>query len=150
VGDSERDAARERSRARDRLRRYIAREDLTSCMNDTKWQAALAAVRSVRGYRARFRTRGVTDPARLVYRLTASAFAREASPSPAQGAILLGELQVELSGDVAADERCVLVAWELAHEGRKHRTATLLFGDAGDCRRVALGTWIAVPQHGRP
>ncbi len=36
-----------------------------------------------------------------------------AFPEPAQGAVLLGELQVALLGDVSVDERCVLVAYEV-------------------------------------
>lgn len=58
--------------------------------------------------------------------------------------VLLGELQVTLIGDVAVNERCVIVAWEVSQEGRKHRTATALFGDSGSCRAVGLGTWIEV------
>ncbi len=65
---------------------------------------------------------------------------------PAEGGILLGELQAELRGPVSVGERCVLVAWELAHEGRKHHTATALFGETGECRGVALGTWFEVPE----
>jgi hypothetical protein len=69
-----------------------------------------------------------------------------AFPEPAEGAVLLGELQVAITGDVSVDERCVLVGWELAHQGRKHHTATALFGEAGVCRGVGLGTWIEVAQ----
>jgi hypothetical protein len=39
----------------------------------------------------------------------------------------------------------VLVAWEIAHEGRKHRMGTALFGEAGDLRGVGVGTWFEVP-----
>lgn len=46
---------------KERLRRYITRERLASCMNDSKWRAAISAVGSVAGYRARFRVRMVTD-----------------------------------------------------------------------------------------
>jgi hypothetical protein len=67
-----------------------------------------------------------------------------AFPEPAEGAVLLGELQVALFGDLSVDERCVLVAWQLAHRGRKHHTATALFGEAGACRGVGLGTWFEV------
>ena len=45
----------------ERLRKYIHREQLTSCMNDTKWRAAISAIQGVSGYRAGFRTRVVTD-----------------------------------------------------------------------------------------
>jgi hypothetical protein len=68
-----------------------------------------------------------------------------AFPSPAEGAIVLGELQVELLGDVSVGERCVLVAWELARHGRKHYTAAVLFGESGACRGRGLETWFEVP-----
>ena len=71
-----------------------------------------------------------------------------AFPEPAEGAVLLGELQVKLSGEVSVGERCVLVAWKLAHQGRKHHTATALFGESGACRGLGLGTWFEVAQHG--
>lgn len=67
---------------------------------------------------------------------------------PEQGAVLLGELHAELQGDVRVGERCVLVAWELAHEGRKHHTAVALFGDTGACRGAARTTWIEVAASG--
>ena len=41
--------------------RYIDREGLTSCMNDAKWRAAIAAVESVAGYHPRFRVRCLMD-----------------------------------------------------------------------------------------
>ncbi len=69
-----------------------------------------------------------------------------AFPEPAQGAVLLGELQVALLGDVSVDERCVLVAYEVAHHGRKHHTATALFGEAGACLGLGLGIWFEVDQ----
>jgi hypothetical protein len=69
-----------------------------------------------------------------------------AFPEPAQGVVLLGELQVALLGDVSVDERCVLVAYELAHQGRKHHTATALYGEAGACVGLGLGTWFEVDQ----
>lgn len=67
-----------------------------------------------------------------------------AFPEPEKGGVLLGELTVALHGGVSVDERCVLTAWELSHDGRKHRTATVLFGESGDCRGVGLATWIEV------
>lgn len=66
--------------------------------------------------------------------------------TPAQGAMVLGELQVKLLGEVAAGERCVVVAWELSHQGRKHQTATALFGESGSCRGLGLGLWIELAR----
>lgn len=64
--------------------------------------------------------------------------------APEEGAVVLGELAAEVRGGVSVSERCVIVAWELEHEGRKHRTATALFGESGECRAVGLGIWIEV------
>lgn len=58
--------------------------------------------------------------------------------------VLLGELKVELVGEVPVGERCVVVGWEISHEGRKHITGTALFGESGEVRGVGLGTWIEV------
>jgi hypothetical protein len=65
-------------------------------------------------------------------------------PAPENGGVLLGELRAELTGDVSAGERCVLVSRELDHDGRKHTTAAALFGEDGGCRGVSLGIWIEV------
>jgi hypothetical protein len=74
-------------------------------------------------------------------------------PAPEQGQVLLGELAVSLLGDVVVDEPCVLVGRQLAHQGRKHRTATALFGADGACRGIGLATWFevagGVPEPGR-
>jgi len=67
-------------------------------------------------------------------------------PDPSERVVLLGELQAALFGDVAVSERCVLVAWELSHEARKHRTVTMLFGESGSCQAIGLGTWIEVSK----
>lgn len=65
-----------------------------------------------------------------------------AFPQPENTTMLLGELQARLLGDVAIGERCTLVARALSHEGRKHRTATALFGEDGRCRGESIGIWI--------
>lgn len=64
---------------------------------------------------------------------------------PATGAILLGELAVSISGQIAAGEKCVLIGWEISHEGRKHYTGTALFGESGVCQAVGYATWFEVP-----
>lgn len=67
-------------------------------------------------------------------------------PQPAGKAIVLGEFQVELYGDVSVGERCVLVAWQIASHNRKHHTATALFGESGACRALGLATFLTVPE----
>jgi len=68
-----------------------------------------------------------------------------AFPEPPTGAILLGELAVSIKGSVKAGEKCVLIGWEISHEGRKHYTGTALFGESGTCRAVGHATWFEVP-----
>jgi hypothetical protein len=66
-------------------------------------------------------------------------------PEPAEGVILLGELAVSIKGPVSPGEKCVLIGWEIKHEGRKHYTGTALFGEHGRCCAVAYATWFEVP-----
>jgi hypothetical protein len=68
-----------------------------------------------------------------------------AFPEPESGAILLGELAVDIRGVVRAGEKCVLIGWEISREGRKHFTGTALFGESGDCRAAGYATWFEVP-----
>ena len=70
-----------------------------------------------------------------------------AFPEPHESVVLLGQLQVSLCGAVTVGEQCVVVGWELNHKGRKHFTATALFGESGACRGVGLGTWIEMQQN---
>ncbi len=64
--------------------------------------------------------------------------------------VLLGEIEVVLDGTVRVGERCVLASWEIEHEGRKHETASALFGEAGDCRGRARGVWFEVEPDAVP
>lgn len=68
-----------------------------------------------------------------------------AFPEPADGAILLGELAVDIRAEVMAGEECVLLGWETAHQGRKHFTTTALYGGDGRCCAVGQAIWIEVP-----
>jgi len=68
-----------------------------------------------------------------------------AFPEPETGAILLGELAVAISGSVSPGEKCVLIGWEISHEGRKHYTGTALFDASGSCLAVGYATWFEVP-----
>jgi len=64
---------------------------------------------------------------------------------PPKTGMLLGELAVELKGPVAVGERCVVIGWEFASDGRKHYTGTALFGESGECKAVGKATWFEVP-----
>lgn len=65
-------------------------------------------------------------------------------PEPNTGAILLGELSVDIRGTVAAGEKCVVTGWEIQHDGRKHYTGTALFDESGACCAVGYATWFEV------
>jgi hypothetical protein len=67
-----------------------------------------------------------------------------AFPEPEHGALLLGELTVSIYDTVSVGEKCVLIGWEINHEGRKHHTGTALFGESGSCCAVGYATWFEV------
>jgi len=66
-------------------------------------------------------------------------------PEPEEGAILLGELSVELFGSAIVARPHVVFGWEFYSEGRKHHTGTALFTETGDCVGVGQGIWFEVP-----
>lgn len=67
-----------------------------------------------------------------------------AFPEPQNGVLLLGELAVSIEGSISAGEKCVLIAWEISRQGRKHYTGTALFGESGSCRAVGYATWFEI------
>ena len=56
--------------------------------------------------------------------------------------ILLGRLAARVIGPVARGERCVVMGWPIAREGRKLYAGSALFSEQGDLRAVARGIWI--------
>lgn len=58
--------------------------------------------------------------------------------------ILLGELGARLDGGVAIGERCVVAAWAIGSEGRKHFAGTALYNAAGAAVAVARATWVEI------
>ncbi|HPU29101.1 MAG TPA: hypothetical protein PLM71_02130 [Syntrophorhabdaceae bacterium] len=63
-------------------------------------------------------------------------------PEPVGEVILLGELQAEILKSVSIGERCVIVAREITHKGRKHHTVTALYGESGACCAIGIGTFL--------
>lgn len=63
---------------------------------------------------------------------------------PPGGAVLLGEMRAATPGRVEIGEPCVVVGWEVSRSGRKHVSATALYGADGTCRGRALATWLEV------
>jgi hypothetical protein len=68
-----------------------------------------------------------------------------AFPDPENASVLLGELTAHLFEPAPGNARYALLAWEIAHEGRKHHTGTALYSESGLCHGIARATWIEVP-----
>jgi hypothetical protein len=56
--------------------------------------------------------------------------------------VLLGELAAHIDRRVHIGERCVVIGWRIASEGRKHETATALFDEDQVLCAYARATWI--------
>jgi len=61
---------------------------------------------------------------------------------PYEGKLVTGRLAVEVVGRVHADEKCVLLSWRTAVDGRKHHASAVLTGEDGSVRAHARATWI--------
>jgi hypothetical protein len=60
------------------------------------------------------------------------------SPRP----LLLARMVGEVAGSVRVGERCVVVGWRIAQEGRKHWSGTALYGEDGALRGASEQLWI--------
>jgi hypothetical protein len=58
--------------------------------------------------------------------------------------MVLGRLTAEITRRLAPGERCVLIAWPLALEGRRGSSGTALFGADGALVGRARATWISL------
>lgn len=56
--------------------------------------------------------------------------------------MLLARMTAELSGRVRSGERCVVVGWAIARDGRKHTSGTALYGEDGTLRGASEQLWI--------
>ena len=57
-------------------------------------------------------------------------------------AALLGELAVHIDRVVRIGERCIVTAWPIARDGRKHKAGTALFDEEGELCAVGVATWV--------
>jgi hypothetical protein len=55
---------------------------------------------------------------------------------------LLGLYAARIHRRVRVGEPCVVIGWALGRDGRKHRTGTAVFDEAGELCGVATATWI--------
>jgi hypothetical protein len=60
---------------------------------------------------------------------------------------LLGELTVHVDRLVHVDESCVVIAWSLGKDGRKHRAGTALFDEDGERCAVGVATWVEMKSN---
>jgi hypothetical protein len=61
---------------------------------------------------------------------------------PGDSPAVLGELAVHIDRSVHAEEPCVVVAWQILIEGRKHKVGTALFDEEGERCAVGVATWV--------
>jgi hypothetical protein len=61
---------------------------------------------------------------------------------PGRGTVVLGRLAARVERAPQAGERCVVVAWHLGSEGRKHGAGTALFTDAGELLGIGRALWV--------
>lgn len=55
---------------------------------------------------------------------------------------LLGELAVHIDRSVHIEEPCVVTAWRILVEGRKHKVGSALFDEEGERCAVGVATWV--------
>jgi hypothetical protein len=65
-----------------------------------------------------------------------------ATAVPGRGTVVLGRLTARVDRVPQAGERCVVVAWHLASDGRKHGAGTALFTDGGELLGLAKALWV--------
>lgn len=71
-------------------------------------------------------------------------------PQPEGKILLLGEMQVELTGTLEAGERCVLASWYIRRDGRKHLTGSAVYAEDGRLAGRAKGIWIELDPEAVP
>jgi hypothetical protein len=63
---------------------------------------------------------------------------------PYEGKLVTGKLSTRLVAPVRAEQRCVLVSWRVAVEGRKHLAEAALVGADGELKAESRATWIKI------
>lgn len=56
--------------------------------------------------------------------------------------MLLGEIAARVDRRPRIGEKCVVIGWPIAADGRKHKVGTAVYDGAGKLSAVALSTWI--------
>jgi len=61
---------------------------------------------------------------------------------PYEGKLVTGRLGANLYAPIQAGEKCVLVSWLTASEGRKRLATCILMGESGEVKAQSRATWI--------
>jgi hypothetical protein len=70
----------------------------------------------------------------------------DAADLPAGTAVVLGRMAATMGGLPRPGDRCRVVAWPLAHDGRKLGAGSALLGPDGEVLAAARTVWITVPR----
>jgi len=73
--------------------------------------------------------------------------AADAADLPADTAVVLGRMAATLGGLPRPGDRCRVVAWPLAGDGRKLGAGSALLGPDGEVLAAARSVWITVARH---
>ena len=73
--------------------------------------------------------------------------AADAADLPADTAVVLGRMAATLGGLPRPGDRCRVVAWPLAGDGRKLGAGSALLGPDGEVLAAARTVWITVARH---
>ncbi len=57
---------------------------------------------------------------------------------------LLGQLAAKIVAPVPTGEPCIVTGWQIASEGRKHRTGTAIHAADGTLHAVGDATWVTI------
>ena len=72
--------------------------------------------------------------------------AAEAAGLARDTAILLGRMTASLATPPAPGDRCVVIAWPGARDGRKLRAGSAVLGPGGEVLAAASAVWLTVPR----
>ena len=65
-------------------------------------------------------------------------------------AIVLGQLTAHVNGSVRPAEKCTVIAWPIAIDGRKRHSGSAVYSESGTLVASARAIWIEVPESAFP
>jgi hypothetical protein len=61
-------------------------------------------------------------------------------------AVVTGEIAARIEGGVRAGESCVVIAWSIGSDGRRHRSGSAIFTASGRRVAAARAVWVEIPR----